>query len=68
MSREYKLHSMGEGWFQVCGVGVLRHVVFGTVQRVYAGQWFAAAGDDTRTYTHRGNAAQWVADQWKLPK
>lgn len=68
MSREYRLHSMSEGWWQVCGRLGLRHTVFGTVRRDQLHGWIATtAENETKTYLMRKNAAQWVADQWVRP-
>lgn len=65
MSREYRLESMGEGWWQVCGVGELRHEVFGTVRKDPLYAWLGETESGSKSSHMRKSAAQWVADQWE---
>ena len=54
----------GHGFWQVTGIGELRHTVLGTVEKVYGG-WFAVAQDgETRSCNKLSEGQEWLLEQY----
>lgn len=66
MTVKYMKTKLDSGWWQICGVGDLRHTIYGTVEKVYGG-WFAvAAGGEERFGTTLRESAEWAADRYRV--
>jgi hypothetical protein len=62
-ARPWRRTKIGDGLWQVYGIGDLRWTIFGTVEKVYGG-WFAVtASGDERSCEQLKEGCQWVADQ-----
>lgn len=59
-----KRFRLDNGFWQVTGVGDLRHTVLGTVEKVYGG-WFAVSQDEqTRSCTKLSEGQDWLLEQY----
>ena len=64
MSTQTRRTKAGHGFWQVTGVGELRHTVLGTVEKVYGG-WFAVSQDgQTRSCEKLSDGQEWLAEQY----